>query len=126
MGITTAVCSEIAKMIKGDSYTAFDNTNAYLGVGNSSTAFAASQTDLQGASTKRNAMESGYPTISGVDLDYRALFGTSEANFAWEEWGVFDASTGGNMLNRKVSSLGTKTSSESWQLTVTLTVQAGS
>ncbi len=126
MGITTAVCTEIAKMIMGAAYTAFDNSNAHLGVGNSSTAFAAGQTDLQGASKLRKAMEASYPQRSGADLDYRSLFGTSDANFAWEEWAVFDNSTGGTMLNRKVSSLGTKTSSESWQLTVTLTVQAGS
>jgi hypothetical protein len=55
-------------------------------------------------------------------LTFRASFGTSEANFAWNEWGIFNAATGGTMMTRKVESLGTKTSSQSWQITTTITV----
>lgn len=47
-------------------------------------------------------------------LVFQATFGTGSANFAWQEWGVANASTGGSMLNRKVVSLGTKTSAASW------------
>ena len=45
-----------------------------------------------------------------------------DANFAWAEWGLFNASTSGRMLNRKVFSGGTKTSAEAWSLTISLTL----
>jgi hypothetical protein len=105
--------------------TFLNSSNSHLGVGDSSTAFAAAQTDLQAASNKlRKAMESGYPTRSSGGLTFRSLFGTSDANFAWNEWAVFNASSSGVMFSRKVESLGTKTSSQSWQLTATVTVAA--
>lgn len=111
--------------------TYFDNSNAAVGVGDSSTAAAATQTDLQAASNKdRNAMDSTYPqhtdaTTSGAaSIVFRSSFGTSEANFAWAEWGVFNSPTAatGRMLNRKVESLGTKASGSTWTFTVTLSL----
>ncbi len=126
MALTTAGRNFIANaIINNGSPTFFTNANAYIGVGDSNTAFSAAHTDLQAATNKlRKAMESTYPTIATNVLTFRSLFGTSEANFAWEEWAVFNASSSGTMLNRKVESLGTKTSSASWQLTVDLTVTA--
>ena len=101
------------------------NANAHLGVGDSTTAFAATQTDLQASSNKlRKAMDSSYPTRSSGTLTFRSTFNTSEANFAWNEWGVFNASSSGTMIGRKVESLGSKTSSQTWQLTATVTVAA--
>lgn len=112
----------IASAVVGAAYTAYNAANAYLGVGDSTTAFAAAQTDLQAASNKfRKAMDATFPTQSTNVLTFQATYGTSEANFAWNEWGVFNASTSGTMLNRKVESLGTK-STGSWTLTVSLTV----
>jgi hypothetical protein len=67
-------------------------------------------------------MDATYPQVAANVLTFRSTFGTSEAHFAWQEWGVFNASTGGTMMNRKVESLGTKTSSQSWQITVTITL----
>lgn len=97
----------------------------HIGVGDSSSAFAATQTDLQASSNKlRKAMDSSYPTRSSGTLTFRATFTTSEANFAWNEWAVFDAATAGTMVGRKAESLGTKTSSQSWQHTATVTVAA--
>lgn len=112
----------IANAIVGAAYTAYNAANAYLGVGDSSTAFAATQTDLQASSNKlRKAMDATFPTQSTNILTFQATYGSSEANFAWNEWGVFNASSSGTMLNRKVESLGTK-STGSWTLTVSLTV----
>jgi hypothetical protein len=109
-------------VIGGSTYTKFNAANAHLGVGDSSAAFDVSQTDLQAASNKlRKAMDATYPSRSGNVVTYRATFGTSEANFAWNEVGVFNAVSGGQMLSRLVSALGTKTSSASWQLTLTQT-----
>lgn len=126
MGMTNAYRDFIAQQTIGEAVTAFSNANAYIGAGDSATAFAAAQTDLQAASNKlRKAMEATYPQRSANVLTFRALFGTSEANFAWQEWGVFNAASAGTMLNRKVESLGTKTSAQSWQITATITVNTG-
>jgi hypothetical protein len=103
--------------------TPYTNANANLGVGDSSTAAAVAQTDLQAASNKlRKAMDATYPTVANGVYTFRSTFATTDANFAWQEWAVFNASSTGRMLNRAVSSLGTKTSAQSWQLTVTITI----
>ena len=125
MALTNAARDLIAQALIGEAFTSFANANARIGVGDSSAAFAASQTDLQASTNKlRKAMEAAYPTRVGNALTFRSIFGTSEGNFAWDEWGVFNAASGGTMLNRLVASLGTKTSAQSWQFTVTVTVVA--
>lgn len=112
----------------GQSLTFFNNGNAYIGVGDSTTAAAATQTALQAATNKvRIAMNSTYPshtdgTTSGAaSVTFQSTFGSSDGNFDWNEWGVFNGSSGGRMLVRKVESLGTK-SSGSWVFTVTFTI----
>lgn len=125
MAITNTGAILAAQCLMNDSATFLNSSNAHLGVGDSTTAFAAAQTDLQAATNKlRKAMESGYPTRSSGALTFRSLFGTSEANFAWQEWAVFNASSSGTMFSRKVESLGTKTNTQSWQLTATVTIAA--
>ncbi|MBI2764857.1 MAG: hypothetical protein HYX53_02970 [Chloroflexi bacterium] len=110
-------------ILGGSSYTKFSSANAHIGVGDSATAFASSQTDLQAATNKlRKPMDATYPQRSANVITWRATFGTAEANFAWNERGIFNALSGSQMLSRKVVSLGTKTSSASWQLTCTDTV----
>ena len=111
-------------LIGGGTYTLFDNANAALGVGDSSTAYAAAQTDLQAATNKlRKAMDATYPQRAANVLTLRSTFLTTDANFTWAEWGTFNNVTlrAGQMLQRIVSALGAKTSAASWQLTVTLT-----
>jgi hypothetical protein len=125
MALTNAGRDLIAADIIGETVTEFTNANAHIGVGDSSTAFAAAQTDLQAATNKmRKAMDATYPTRATNVLTFRSTFATGDANWAWNEWGVFNASSAGTMLNRKVESLGTKASTQSWQFTVTLTVTA--
>ena len=106
----------------GATVNPFDNTNAHIGVGNGTTAFAAGQADLQGASRLRKAMDSGYPTRSGATLTFQATFGTGDANWAWQEWGIFNAAAGGVMHNREVENLGTKTSNVTWVFQVDITL----
>ena len=126
MALTNAARDLIAQALIGEAFTSFANANARIGVGDSSIVFGASQTDLQASTNKlRKAMEAAYPTRAGNALTFRSIFGTSEANFAWNEWGVFNAASAGQMLNRKVEALGTKTSAQTWQLTVDLTLNAG-
>lgn len=121
--------SALWERLIGTGITAFDNTNAYIGVGDSTTAAAATQTDLQAATNKHyEPMDSTYPThtdgtTSGsASIVYKATFETADANFAWEEWGIFNASSSGRMLNRKVTALGTKTTADEWVFTVTITL----
>ena len=126
MGMTNAFRDFIAADVIGEAVTEFSNANAYIGVGDSVTAFAATQTDLQAATNKlRKAMDATYPTRAANVLTFKSTFTTAEANFAWAEWGVFNASTAGTMMNRKVEALGTKTSAQSWAFTVTNTINTG-
>lgn len=125
MALTNAGRDLIANLLVGGGGTPINNANAHLAVGDSSTAFAASQTDLQASTNKiRKAMEATYPQRTDNVITLRSVFGTSEANWAWAEFGIFNAASAGTMVGRKVESLGTKTSAASWQLTVTATVTA--
>lgn len=123
MALTNAGRDFISQVIINDgSPVFFNNTNSHIGVGDSTTAFTASQTDLQASSNKaRKGMEATFPTRTNNQLVFKSSFGTTDANFAWQEWGVFNASSGGVMLNRKVESLGSKNGGN-WLLTVTLTI----
>jgi hypothetical protein len=123
MPITDAGRNLLVQAGIGASVTPFNNANGYIGVGDSSTAFAAGQTDLQASTNKlRKALDATYPSGGSNVITFRSTFGTSDANFAWNEWAVFNASSSGTMLNRKVESLGTKANTQTWQFTVTLTV----
>jgi hypothetical protein len=111
-------------LLAGGGGTGFDNANSYIGVGDSNTAESASQTDLQASTNKlRKGMNSGYPTYgTNQKMVFQADFGSSDANYDWNEFAVFNASTGGTMLNRKVSSQGTKASGQTWTLTLEITL----
>lgn len=125
MPLTTAGRNWIATAIMNSGPpTFFTNAAAYLGVGNSATAFDAAHTDLQGASKLRKGQETSYPTIATNVLTYKSSFGVSEANWAWEEWALFNASSSGTMLNRDVESMGTK-SGGTWVLEAQITVNIG-
>jgi len=113
--------NEMWDLIVGDSANHFNNAAAQLGVGDSSTAANPSQTDLQAATNKTyKGMESGYPTSTSQKATFKASFGDSDANYAWNEWVVKQA-TSAKCLNRKVESLGTK-SSGTWTLEVSVTL----
>lgn len=107
-------------LCSASSGTKFDNTNAYIGVGDSTTAAGATQTDLQAATNKvRVGMNASYPTYgTSQKATFQTDFGSSVGNFAWQEFGVFNASTAGTMLNRKVSNQGTKVSGQTWRFSV--------
>jgi hypothetical protein len=110
-------------LLAGAGGTAFNAANAYIGIGDSSTAAAVGQTDLQAASNKtRVAMDSTFPSRSGQVMTYKATFGTGVANYAWNEIALFNASSVGTMFSRAlVSSPFTKTAGLSIQATYTLT-----
>jgi len=110
---------EMWDLITGGSANHFSNSDAQVGVGDSTTTANATQTDLQAATNKTyKGMESGYPTSTDQKATFKASFGDSEANYAWNEW-VVKQSSSGKCLNRKVESLGTK-SSGTWTLEVSI------
>jgi len=117
--------NEMWSLICGGTATAYSNANAYLGVGDSTTAAAASQTGLQAVTNKAyQAMETGYPTYgTSQKATFRSVFGTAAANFSWQEFTIINGSddTGDNM-NRLVSDQGTKASGQTWTLDLEVTI----
>lgn len=127
----TAGIEKIWKLMAGiDTSGYFSNANAYIGVGNNdgSVSEDASQTALQGASVDYEAMDSGFPQVgydtnSNNTITYYATFGDSVANFAWEEFTVANGGSNSDVLiNRKVSSQGTKVSGAIWEFQVDLQI----
>jgi hypothetical protein len=117
--------NEMLKLIGGVSgATAFSAANAKIYVGSDSTAEAASQTGVIATTNKAYAaMDSGYPSVSGRTIVFRASFDDASANFAWNEAAITNGSgVSAIAMNRKVSALGTKTTG-TWtlQLTISLT-----
>lgn len=85
---------ELIDLICGlGSPTKWDNTHAYLGVGDSNTASEATQTGLQASTNKTfKPMDTNYPQRSNQTVEWRATFGSIDANYAWEEYTVVNAS----------------------------------
>jgi hypothetical protein len=105
------------------SPTQYSNANAQTGVGDSSTAEAATQTDLQAATNKTyKGMDTGYPSRSNQTVSFRSTYGSADANYAWAEFIVRNGATALKDLIRKVSAQGTKTSGQTWELTIQITM----
>jgi len=100
------------------SPTLWDNTNARVGVGNSSTAAQATDAGLLGGSTAFASMDGGYPQRSSQTASWKGTFGDGTAEFAWEEFTIDNGAVGDINLNRYVTNKGTKGSGETWVLTV--------
>lgn len=128
---TIVVCGNLAlnvginllwQLLAGADANHYDNANAEIGVGDDDTAAAAAQTGLQAASNKLyKGMEATYPvTGSNQRIDFKSSFGDGEAEFAWKEFCVRNK-TGGTNLNRKVQSVGTKSSPDVWTIRMRIT-----
>jgi hypothetical protein len=124
-----------------DPLTPTSTGRAFVGVGDSSTAAATSQTDLSAATNKYyNTFDSAgitrvTTTTTNDAVQGVSTFGTAVANFAWAEWAWFTTTTGTitpgttsnvssgteTMWNRKVASMGTKASGASWVFTTKVT-----
>jgi hypothetical protein len=127
MPLTNAGRDFMASRMIQTSAAQLDNATARIGVGDNTTAFAVGQTDLQATTEKlRKGMDTSYPTIAANVITLQSTYGTTEANFAWNEWGVFNAASGGVMVNRMVEYNGTKLAGQTWVMKVTLTVNIGS
>jgi hypothetical protein len=115
--------NEFLLLLAGTGGTAFSNANAYIGVGDSNTAEAATQTGLQAATNKTyKAMQASYPQVVNQTITFQSVFASADANYAWNEFTVVNASTdSGKNLNRKVSAQGTKASGQTWTVSVAIT-----
>jgi len=141
--ITTAGLGMITNaLISGtfDPLTGTASGRAFCAVGDSSTAAAVAQTDLQAATNKYYNTFDANPTrvtttVTNDSIQGVSTFGSSVGNFAWNEWAWFTTTTGTitpgttsnvstgteTMWNRKVASMGTKASGASWALTTKVT-----
>lgn len=108
-------------LVAGGTATAYDNTNARIGVGDSSGAEDATQTGLQGTSTAYAGMNSGYPNFgTNQQIVFRSTFSGADANFSWEEITIDNGSVN---LDRLVQSLGTKASGTEWTAELQLSIE---
>ena len=115
--------TEMLKLLIGDTATAFSDANARLGVGDSNTAAAATQTDLQASTNKTyKAMDTGFPQVTDQTVTFQSTFSSSDANYAWQEYVADNGSSAGKTLNRKVQSLGTKADPAIWTLKLDVTI----
>jgi len=111
-------------LLIGGTATAFNSANARIGVGDSTTAAAATQTGLQATANRTwRPMDATFPQVSGQTVTFRATFGTADANYDWQEFTVVNAAddTGVNLC-RRVQNLGVKASGTTWVVTVTITI----
>ena len=130
-GITRAL--SLLTLSGTDGGLTWNTTLTCIGVGTSTTTASAADTGLVIAATSATAQEyhkmdaTTYPAVSGSNMIVRSTFGSTEANFAWNEFVIKNAtytadSTSGRALIRKVSQQGTKISGQSWECTCTVTM----
>lgn len=115
--VVNAGLNQIIALIIGSNTTSW----GYCGVGSSSTAVTATDTDLN-TPIARIAVTSPYQVSNVGHFD--TFFSVSQGNGTWNESGIFTASSGGIMLCHKVlgSSFvksSSNTANVSWQITLT-------
>lgn len=129
--ITNAGWTRLMNLLTNQSATqALDATHCRIGVGNSNTAEAYTDTDLGAAAGSANRwfqLVSGAGTLGTRTLAFSATFGTGDGNFAWNEFGLDFGTANGNtvtapLFNHKAGiAQGTKASGQTWTATATLT-----
>lgn len=97
----------------------------HMGVGNSATAAAVSDTQLLGATPAPAVLAfDSTPTRSGLVVTCVRTFATGEGNMNWQELGLFNGATNGtSVLFNRIAPIGpfNKTSAVSIVVTVTIT-----
>lgn len=122
MPMTDAFRDLIAVMAVGNGYTAFDNANAYVGVGDGDAGFNSSHTDLQGSHKLRRGMKTGKPDQTNNQMVFEARFLEADATFHWKEGAIFNHESSGIMMNRFLDDQGVKPADEIWDYEITVTV----
>ena len=116
-------------------FTPYGSGTAVLRVGDTNTAATSGDTNLgggggsQGTNWDESPMNSGYPTVVTTTATWQSTYGSTQANFQWNEVAVQNLNTGSQLpnsyrriLNHKVQNFGTKASGSTWTLTLTITV----
>ena len=125
MGMLDGMVTWFAQAMIGEEVTAFDDSNAYICVGDSDAEFNSAQTNLQAVTNKvRVGMDNNFPARVGYELEFQATFGEEVANWVWKEWGIANHASAGTLANRKVENKGTKNGG-SWVLNVKLALVIG-
>lgn len=104
---------------------ALSGVMSHMGVGDSSTAAATGQTDLQAATNKvRVALTSTTQvttTVTNDGIQFVATFGAGTGTFGITEAGIFNAASAGTMLARTVFSVINKGANDTLTITWKIT-----
>jgi hypothetical protein len=132
--ITNAGWTRLMSLLTATGSTqALSATAVRIGVGNSNTAESYTDTDLgasAGSSNRWFQPVTGAATLGTRTLEFEATFGTSDGNFAWNEFGidvgtptVTAGATVGTLLFNHVAGIaqGTKAAGQTWTATATIT-----
>lgn len=114
----------IAGLITGNETCHWGTSGAALWVAATTVAHDPASTWPVGSGVA-TTQESGYPITGTNILQYRGIWSTDQANFAWDNWwlNTATASGGGVPLNwATTQALGTKANTQSWQLTACITI----
>jgi len=115
--VVTAGLAVLADRMKG---TPLKGEMTHMAVGEGTTAAAAGDTDLETPVGSRQTLTTG---VSGAVITYSRTFAAGEStNSALTEAGLFNASTGGDMLCRTVFTAINKGGSDSLAITWTVTL----
>ena len=125
--ITNAGWTRLMNLLTNQGSTqALDATHARIGVGNSNTAEAYTDTDLGAAAGSANRwfqLVSGAGTLGTRTLTFSATFASGDGNFSWAEFGLDFGTASGNtvtapLFNHKAGiAQGTKASGQVWTAT---------
>ncbi len=129
--ITNAGWTRLMNLLANQGSTqALDATHARIGVGNSNTAEAYTDTDLGAAAGSSNRwfqLVSGAGTLGTRTLTFAASFASGDGNFQWQEFGIDFGTASGNtvtapLFNHKAGiAQGTKASGQTWSASAVIT-----
>jgi hypothetical protein len=134
--LVTVGLNLLTSLLEGGAGTPFAHADAIVGVGAGTTTALVGDTALTDDNSSNayyQQADSSYPTQSNGTITCVCTIGSSNGNFAWQEWCLATGSggitpgdhlsavaTGVVMINHKVASLGTKSSGASWVFTASI------
>jgi hypothetical protein len=118
----------LMKNVAGSAGTLFSGSVGRIGSGDSSTTPAYTDTALNAATNKVYNPISATPTVGSTQaagLVFAATFATGDANWSWQEFGVDQGTSQTTSVvavffSHGLATPGTKTSSQTWNVTVTI------
>lgn len=120
--LLTAGAGLVLDLFGGLGGTAVNAANGRMCVGDSATAAAIGQTDLQAATNKVRQVIDAAPSRTGNQIQYVCTFAAGTATFTWNECGLANSASGATLTNRLVQAFGAKGAGVQWILTFTVTI----